>query len=636
MSFKKLDEQHLNEEGEKKFLDTLYQKLQGQENDSVTRNLYFKIAFKYYDLNSLDKYLKVSRKVHELAIDKNDSLHIAKSLYYLGDYYDEKAQLDSAFSYYSQSEKVYNKVNDTLNTGRTKLYKAGVLFDAGIFSESEVEGIAALKLLKKTNNTRLIYECYNLIGISLKELNNCEESLKYFDLALKQLDQLERENYDKKKIAKSRIICFNNIGRVYEKLKEYPEAIRFYNKGLQTKDLKLNFPKSYALLLDNLAYSKMKEGEFNGVEKLLFESLKIRDSLDIEIGVMSCKINIGEYYLFKKDTPKALSYIKEGLTLSKKIKSSPHTIQALKLLMENDFKNKNDFTAQYFKINDSLQEVERITKNKFARIAFETDQVVEKNEILSERNTYIVIGSGIIILVLVGFFVIFRLKSRNKELSLIKEQQEANEKIYQLLLKQQSETERVRKEERNRIAMELHDGIINSVFATRFNLQQLDTTEKERKEMLVKELEKAEVEIRRISHDLSQNLLFEDKSFTEMITDLVKSQQNQSNTRFDLSLDKYIDWSSVSSASKMHIYRIIQEALQNINKYSKAKRCVIILLKTEDKITIRVWDNGIGFNPEKVKKGIGLRNMQERTEALNGELKITSEIGKGTRIEIVF
>ena len=61
-----------------------------------------------------------------------------------------------------------------------------------------------------------------------------------------------------------------------------------------------------------------------------------------------------------------------------------------------------------------------------------------------------------------------------------------------------------------------------------------------------------------------------------------------------------------------------------------------MLLKTADKITIRIWDNGIGFNHEKVKQGIGLKNINERTKALNGELKITSSIGNGTTIEIVF
>ena len=80
-----------------------------------------------------------------------------------------------------------------------------------------------------------------------------------------------------------------------------------------------------------------------------------------------------------------------------------------------------------------------------------------------KKNTKIILGSGIVIILLGGFFAIYRLKSKNKELLFIREQQEANEKIYQLMLTQQSETEQARNEERNRIAMELHDGIVNSV-----------------------------------------------------------------------------------------------------------------------------------------------------------------------------
>lgn len=204
------------------------------------------------------------------------------------------------------------------------------------------------------------------------------------------------------------------------------------------------------------------------------------------------------------------------------------------------------------------------------------------------------------------------------------------------MLAQQSETEQARNEERNRIAMELHDGIINSVFTTRFNLIQLESSSQNKKQELINELEKTEQEIRRVSHDLTQNLLFEDKSFPEILTTLVDSQQNQYNTKFDLSVDKYIDWSAVTSANKIHIYRIIQEAIQNSNKYSQAKRCFIMLLKTGDKITIRIWDNGIGFNPEKVKNGIGLKNIKDRTKILQGELKITSSSENGTTLEIVF
>ncbi len=636
IALKNLDSSSAGNDEKDKIIDTLYNQLLEHKNDSINRNLYFKIASKYYSIDKYSKFLTTVKKVHNLSVEAKDDSHIAKSLYYFGDYYDEESQLDSAFNYYSQSEKVYSQIKDTLNIGRTKLYKAGILFDAGIFSESEAQAVEALRLLIKTNNTRLIYECYVILAISLKELNNSTESLKYFDLALKQLEKQEKEGYPKTKIERSRISCFNNIGRVYEKIKNYPEAIRLYKKGLIIKDIKNRHPKSYAMLLDNLAYSKMKIGDFKGVDKLLFESLKIRDSLDVSIGIASSKINLGEYYLYKKDKNKGLTYLKEGLKLSKEIKSNLHTIESLKLLMANDLENKNFYTSQYLKINDSLQKVERITKDKFARIEYETDQVEEKNEVLSRRNTIIIISSAIIILFLGIFIIIYRLRVKNKELSFIKEQQEANERIYQLLLKQQSETECVRNEERNRIAMELHDGIVNSVFTTRFNLIQLDSTQNDKKDQLVKELEKTENEIRRVSHNLTQNQLFEDNSFTDVIKNLVESQQNQFNTKFDFSVDKLIDWSPVSSSNKIHIYRIIQEALQNSNKYSNAERCYIMLLKTGDKITIRIWDNGIGFNVEKIKEGIGLRNIKERAKSLNGEMKIISEPGKGTTIEVIF
>ncbi|RUT68369.1 hypothetical protein D0817_21845 [Flavobacterium cupreum] len=631
-----IEDESFNDNLKEKYLDTLCDKLQSLQNDSVTRNLCFKVAVKYYDLNLLDKYLNVTRNIYQLSVKGNDSSHISKSLYYMGDYYDDKTQLDSAFYYYAKSEKLYKSIKDTLNIGRTALYKAGILYDAGNFTESEIEVVTALRFLSKTNNTRLTYECYNLLGLSVEEINNYKKSLQYFELALKQLDKLDSEGYSKERVIKSRTSIYNNMGGVYKKMEDYKRAILLYKAGLQTKDLKQNQPKLYAMLLNNLAYSEMKSGSNRGIKEMFFESLRIRDSLQIKQGIISSKIAIGEYYLYKKDTLKALKFIKEGYVLSKKIKSNYDILNSLKLLTENDTKNKTYFANLYFKVNDSIHAVERTTRNKFARIAYETDQLEEKNEVLTRRNTYIIIASIVFFTLLVAIFFVYRLKSKNKELLFTQEQQKANEKIYQLMLKQQSKTEEARKEERDRIAMELHDGIVNSIFTTRFNLIQLEPNQTYKKEQLVKELEKAENEIRKVSHDLTQNLLFEDKNLPEIITHLVEPQQNHFNTKFDLTIDKYINWSMVSTDSKIHIYRIIQEGIQNINKYSRAEKCYVMLLKTGDKITIRIWDNGIGFNVEKVKQGIGLKNINERTKALNGELKITSSTGNGTTIEIIF
>lgn len=631
-----LDLSNLKEDGKEKLLDSLSQNLLNQNNDSINRNLLFKVVDKYYSINKNEKFLNLTNKLLALSIEKNDTIHIAKSFYYTGNYHDDESQFESAFSYYIKSEKLYQAINDTLMMGTLAVLKGGIFFDSGNFAESETEAIKALRLLSKTKNTNLVYNCYNLIGISLKELNNYKKSLYYFALALKQLDLLEKENYPKEKIGKSRIACYNNIGRVYQKMADYPKAINYYNKALQTKNIKQDFPKSYALLLNNLGYSKMKAGDYEAVEELFLESMRIRDSLGLELAVATNKIDLGEYYLIQKDTAKGFAYLKEGYLLSKKLNSSPYLIQSLKLLMDSDSKNKLYYTNQYLKIKDSVQQLERATRNKFARIAYETDQVEEKNEILSKTITNIGMGSGVVILILGGFFIIYRLKSRNRELLFVKEQQEANEKIYQLMLHQQLETEQARNEERNRIAMELHDGIINSIFTTRFSLMQLESEAVDKKQELVQELKKAEREIRRVSHNLKQNLLTEDKALPEILANLIESQQNEFGTKFDLSVDKFIDWSLVSSDSKIHVYRIIQEALQNSNKYSKAKRCCVFLMKTGDKITIRIWDNGIGFNPEKAKQGIGLKNIKERTKVLKGVLKITSDDEKGTTIEIIF
>ncbi|MGV1012927.1 MAG: tetratricopeptide repeat-containing sensor histidine kinase [Flavobacterium sp.] len=569
-----------------------------------------------------------------MAIIEKDSFHLAKSLYYIGDYYDENNSLDEAYLYYSRSEKLYSILNDTLHIGKVKLKKAGILYDNGSYKECEVELINAIKLLSNKKAHRLVYECYNILALNLIELKEYPKSLEYFYLAQNELDKLDKSNSVNIKFSRSN--CFNNIGNVYLKMKDYEKAQEFYKKAISIKDLKESKPSLYAMILSNLAYTKLKKGKSEEAKKMLLESYKIRDSLKLNLGIISSKNYLAQYYISQKDTLKAIENITYCYSLSKKIKSAPDVLNSLKLLTEIDTKNKNFYTNEYFRINDSLQQAERATRNKFARIEFETDQVEEENSILIKKNSYIIIGSFILFLFIGTLFILYRLKTKNKELKLIQDQQIKNEEIYQLLLKQQSISEESRKEERNRIAMELHDGVVNSVFTTRFNLMQLESKQTVEKDSIIKELEKTEAEIRRVAHELNLTLNFKDESILNMITNLVEAQKNEWNTQFVVKIDDFIDWNTIEVEIKMNAYRIIQEALQNVNKYSKAKQCIVMLLKTENKTTIRIWDNGIGFNPKKNKKGIGLKNIQERALTMKANLTINSKINNGTSIEIIF
>ena len=84
-------------------------------------------------------------------------------------------------------------------------------------------------------------------------------------------------------------------------------------------------------------------------------------------------------------------------------------------------------------------------------------------------------------------------------------------------------------------------------------------------------------------------------------------------------------------------YRIIQEAIQNVIKHANAKDCNIEITKFENnELHLTIKDNGVGIDSNKKEsEGIGLKNIKDRAKSLNSRLILTSELGKGTKIEIV-
>lgn len=83
------------------------------------------------------------------------------------------------------------------------------------------------------------------------------------------------------------------------------------------------------------------------------------------------------------------------------------------------------------------------------------------------------------------------------------------------------------------------------------------------------------------------------------------------------------------------VFRIVQEGLRNLNKYSGAREAKVRLRNTADKLRISICDEGIGFDVREAnkKEGLGIRSMEERARLLGGRFEIHSEPGTGTRIE---
>jgi signal transduction histidine kinase len=93
------------------------------------------------------------------------------------------------------------------------------------------------------------------------------------------------------------------------------------------------------------------------------------------------------------------------------------------------------------------------------------------------------------------------------------------------------------------------------------------------------------------------------------------------------------------SIVETHLYRIAQEALNNVVKHSKATHVAVLLEKTADGVVLVVEDNGVGFDPEFAVSaerghGLGLVGMRERANLIGGEIELESEAGRGTAIYV--
>jgi signal transduction histidine kinase len=620
------------------YIDSAYTALSDYKNDSITRLYYRRAAVAYFNLDAYRKSLKSGKEVYRLGQKANDSISMAKGLYFSALSHYQMGNNDTAFAYYQGAEKLYAHLDDSSMLGEVILYKAYIYFHMGEYVYSETEAFKALKLFDK-NSAIEIYNCYLLIANALEGQNNNEEAIKYYNDALREVDGFKKLGYDNSYINSAKATCYNNIGFVYLKTGDFIKATAIYNKALEILGLSNSDTLVYARLLDNLAYARFKSGNINNLPMLFFEALKLRDSLGDKAGVVNSTYHLGEYYLAQNDTINAVTHISRAYQKAKQIKSYYDIRNSLKLLADIDKKNSAFYADRYVWVTDSLAEITLRNREKFARVTYETDKLQDENLELARKNS-LIIGAAVIVLLFGGaVFIIYYLNSRNKELLLLQEQQKANEEIYQLMFEQQGKIDAARDEEKNRIAMELHDGILNNIYAVRLNLEfsnrKTDDETVALRKGYIKELQQVEGEIRAVSHNLSRNTIFnQNNDFAGILAYLVTSQKNNFETKFTAYIDKSIDWERVPGTLKINIYRIIQEALQNINKYSKAQNADLEINLDNNILKVLITDNGVGFDTDEISGGIGLKNFKERAAAIGGDLKVTSQPGNGTVIEL--
>ena len=213
-------------------------------------------------------------------------------------------------------------------------------------------------------------------------------------------------------------------------------------------------------------------------------------------------------------------------------------------------------------MNDSLQDVERATRDKFARIEFETDEITNQKEIVSKENNtlymriYIISGFGILsLLVIVLWLMNKSQKAKTRELLLKQEQQKANEAIYKLMIGQQQQIDEGKNIEKQRISLELHDGVMGKLSAVRLNLYaalyKANLIEDEVFSKQIDEIQEVEKEIRTIAHDLNSNLFSDNANFIGIVKELFTKIENHSQIHFTLEVSEAVNWDLINNSIKI-------------------------------------------------------------------------------------
>jgi signal transduction histidine kinase len=196
-------------------------------------------------------------------------------------------------------------------------------------------------------------------------------------------------------------------------------------------------------------------------------------------------------------------------------------------------------------------------------------------------------------------------------------------------------------EERDRIGMDLHDGIIQSLYAVGLNLDYAQLQAQEEPDQIRPRLSHAIEGLNAVIRDIRSYILDlrpSQASLEDMPLALERLVgEFKANTRVmaDLQVDPQVA-GSLLVPYRNAFFHIAQEALANVAKHSGASRAWVSLRRTEDDVMLQVIDNGRGFDPEQApdRLGHGLSNMRDRAQRIGGQLQIASHPGDGTTLTV--
>ncbi|MCB0761194.1 MAG: sensor histidine kinase [Flavobacteriales bacterium] len=472
----------------------------------------------------------------------------------------------------------------------------GVLMDAGQPDNALPYFLRGYEASLQTTDSTTIASALINVGFARGALSQFDDAIAAYEeaIGIAQATGDEEDLY----------LANHNLSDLYADLKQYPLALKHAHLAY-AHALKIGRLYYFGNAAMNLGSRLLETGKLDSAEYYLTEGLKHGITMDSRELKADCYWMLYEVEKTRNQHDVALSYLEKFTEVSNQTfnQNNVDRLQQLEIEYQTVQKDK-ELLANKLEIE---QKDSRIRQEKLMRNA--------------------ILGGGILLAVILGMFL-YNLKQRRdfykKEVDLVRREQKVN--TIQSYLEGEEK-------ERLRIAKDLHDGLSGLLAAAKLQFSavqnHLEPSESARLDGALNTLDEASTEVRRIAHNMMPEMLL-NHGLVEALDSFLSGIR--SSGQIEIDFQHFGMENRLPENVELGVYRIVQELINNTLKHAEATEIMVQLNRRDSVLGVTVEDNGKGFNIHGPieSNGIGLKNLKNRVEVLDGEMNIESAPGKGT------
>jgi two-component system, NarL family, sensor kinase len=522
-----------------------------------------------------------------------DNSKTANTLNNIGIIYDEQGSFTKAIEYYLNARKIYEELKDDEKIAMVIINMAIVFKSQNEYQRVINSYQEALAIYNRLNKKFGIAVCHANLGSVYYYLPDYDSALHYSLLATKEFEAQNVQQF----LPTS--LC--NAGMAYEKLGEKELAKSFLLRA-QKLNQQYNNKKELAFVTIYLSNLYREEGNLNLAEKLAADALSLAQRINALKEVMDSRLALADVKAAQRNFEGAYAELKESAVVRDTLYQQEKTKQMAEL------------QTQY----ETVKKENQILVLK------------QENELKDSRLNQSLLAIFLLLAIL-GAIVAFGYLWNNR----LKLKQQAELQATRATLRE-SQLKAVigsQEEERKRFAADLHDGFGQMISALRLSLSR-EVVEKPTVDHALGVLNDMNVEIRNIAFNLMPQVLM--KSGIQEALKEFASRINRSGG-VAVSVQTYDVDKEMSVDHGIALYRICQEWVNNVIKYSGGNQISIQLVQHPEELILTIEDNGNGFDVEDLtaSQGNGWKNINSRLHMIKGTIEIdTKKERKGTTMVV--